>query len=121
MRNIADFIRRVRAKMGITQLQLAEKLECTKGNISAWENELHAPSYIMLAKMAEMSGVPMPHDQLGELLESMNIDYKNLNQDQLDMIRSVLKVKQEDIETVKVILSPFAKKAEDEHKRRSTD
>lgn len=59
---ISRFVKEAREAMGITQLQLSEKMSCTKGNVSAWENGRHQPSYSQMLWLSSNSGVPLPHE-----------------------------------------------------------
>lgn len=58
--NIGDWIRAARRAAGINQEQLGESLGVTKGNVSAWENNRHEPSYSQMLKIAERAGWKMP-------------------------------------------------------------
>lgn len=60
--NIGDWIRAARKAAGVNQEQLGEALGVTKGNVSAWENNRHEPSYSQMLKIAERAGwqAPLP-------------------------------------------------------------
>jgi SOS-response transcriptional repressor LexA len=58
------FVKTARAKLGKTQEEFAEMYNCTKGNVSAWENARHEPAYALLRDMAERSGIPLPQSAL---------------------------------------------------------
>ncbi len=57
---IALFVKTVRSKLDKTQEEFAEIYNCTKGNVSAWENGRHEPAYALLRDMTERSGIPLP-------------------------------------------------------------
>lgn len=57
---IALFVKAVRAALGKTQDDFAYMYNCTKGNVSAWENGRHEPTYATLADMSSRSGVALP-------------------------------------------------------------
>jgi transcriptional regulator with XRE-family HTH domain len=57
---LKDWIRVARKAAKLTQEQLGEKLGMTKGNVSAWENGRHEPSYAQLQQISEISGEPLP-------------------------------------------------------------
>ncbi|WP_322069936.1 helix-turn-helix domain-containing protein [Paraburkholderia bannensis] len=54
------WIRAARKKAGLTQEQLGEKLGVTKGNVSAWENGRHDPSYAQIQEMSALANMPLP-------------------------------------------------------------
>jgi transcriptional regulator with XRE-family HTH domain len=57
---LKDWIRVARKAAKLTQEQLGERLGMTKGNVSAWENGRHEPSYAQLQQISEISGMPLP-------------------------------------------------------------
>ncbi|MFT3720396.1 helix-turn-helix transcriptional regulator [Pseudorhodoferax sp.] len=58
--NIKDWVRSARQHAGLTQAQLGEALNVTKGNVSGWENGRHNPSYEQIRAIAQRTGVPLP-------------------------------------------------------------
>lgn len=60
--DIGQWIRTARKLAGVNQEQLGEALGVTKGNVSAWENNRHEPSYSQMLKIAERAGwkIPLP-------------------------------------------------------------
>jgi phage repressor protein C with HTH and peptisase S24 domain/DNA-binding XRE family transcriptional regulator len=54
------WIRAARKKAALTQEQLGERLGVTKGNVSAWENGRHEPSYAQIQEMAALAKLPLP-------------------------------------------------------------
>ncbi|WP_321913540.1 S24 family peptidase [Paraburkholderia sp. J11-2] len=59
------WIRAARKKAALTQEQLGERLGVSKGNVSAWENGRHEPSYAQIQEMAALANLPLP-DTTGE-------------------------------------------------------
>lgn len=57
---LKDWIRSARKASGLTQEQLGERLGVTKGNVSAWENARHEPSFAQLQQISEISGMALP-------------------------------------------------------------
>lgn len=57
---ISAWIKASRQAAGITQTDLGDALGVTKGNVSAWENGRHEPSYTQLLKIAEITKAPLP-------------------------------------------------------------
>ncbi|MEW9586776.1 S24 family peptidase [Paraburkholderia sp. DGU8] len=60
-----NWIRSARKKADLTQEQLGEKLGVTKGNVSAWENGRHEPSYAQVQEISVVTKCPMPDSQPG--------------------------------------------------------
>jgi len=58
-----NWIRSARKKADLTQEQLGEKLGVTKGNVSAWENGRHEPSYAQIQEISVVTKYPMPDSQ----------------------------------------------------------
>lgn len=63
---IRNWIRAARKKAALTQEQLGERLGVTKGNVSAWENGRHEPSYAQIQEISALAKYPMPDAQAGE-------------------------------------------------------
>jgi phage repressor protein C with HTH and peptisase S24 domain/DNA-binding transcriptional regulator YiaG len=62
---IKNWIRSARKKADLTQEQLGERLGVTKGNVSAWENGRHEPSYAQIQEISVVTKCPMPDSQPG--------------------------------------------------------
>ena len=60
-----EWIKAARLSKKLTQDQLAEALDLTKGNVSAWEVGRHEPSYGTLVKIIEITGFKGPLPGLG--------------------------------------------------------
>lgn len=58
--DIGAWVRKARIESGKTQLDLAIDLDCSKGNISLWENNKHRPSVEQVREIARVTGVPFP-------------------------------------------------------------
>ncbi len=57
---IKEWILTARSTAKMTQTQLGEELGVTKGNVSAWENGRHEPSWSQMLKISELTGVALP-------------------------------------------------------------
>lgn len=57
---IKDWVLKARKAGKLTQEQLGDHLGVTKGNISAWENGRHEPSWTQLLKISSLTGVSPP-------------------------------------------------------------
>lgn len=116
---IRKFVKDARASMGLTQPQLAEKLSCTKANVSAWENGRHQPSYSQMLWMSEQSGVPLPHDKLGKLLIEIGIDIRDLMLTNTSLLKAAINVPSEDEAQAEQILTTFNSSKEKKSRKRS--
>lgn len=54
-----DNIARLRTQAGMTQRDLAAKLEISKGTVGAWETKDTLPDYPKIQKLAELFDVPV--------------------------------------------------------------
>lgn len=57
---IGEWIKTCRTAAKMNQTQLGDALGVTKGNVSAWENDRHEPSYTQMLKIADMGQMPLP-------------------------------------------------------------
>lgn len=60
MSELGAWVKQVRTSMALSQEKFGELFACTKGNVSAWENNRHAPSVDQVLQMFQLSGVPLP-------------------------------------------------------------
>lgn len=60
---LKHWIRSARKKGGLTQEELGERLGVSKGNVSAWENGRHEPSYAQIQEISVITRYPMPDSQ----------------------------------------------------------
>jgi phage repressor protein C with HTH and peptisase S24 domain/DNA-binding XRE family transcriptional regulator len=59
MKTIAELIKQGRQAMGLTQTDLARKLNITPQSVQAWESGRSVPRALMLADISEATGIPM--------------------------------------------------------------
>lgn len=57
---LSAWVKLARTKKGLTQDQMADALGVTKGNVSAWENGRHEPSWAKILKIGHLTGEPLP-------------------------------------------------------------
>ena len=81
---IADRIKSLRQKSGMTQSQLAKKLCTTRNTVNSWEMSLSTPSSIYLVELSRIFGVTT--DYLLSLDEGMKIDISDLNEKEQSMV-----------------------------------
>ncbi len=61
MNKLGAWVKQVRTSMALSQEKFGELFACTKGNVSAWENDRHAPSADQVLQMAQLSGLALPY------------------------------------------------------------
>jgi len=79
-----DKVRALRQEKGLTQTQLASKLEITKSTISGYEQSIKSPSVEMLIKLCSLFNVSA--DYLLGLSDSMELKMSALTDDQAQLI-----------------------------------
>ena len=87
MNIIVDFgekIKHLRLGMGLTQVQLAERLHISKAMISSYETGIRFPSYDVLIKFAALFKVTT--DYLLSFDRVKSIDVTGLSDSQVDLI-----------------------------------
>ncbi|MGR2664297.1 helix-turn-helix transcriptional regulator [Chromobacterium haemolyticum] len=57
---LSEWVRAARQHAHLTQERLGELVNKTKGNISAWENGRHEPSFDQIESISRITGYPMP-------------------------------------------------------------
>ena len=62
---IAAFVKAARRRLGISQETMGALYDCTKGNVSGWENGRHEPPFHILKDLSIRSGVPLS-DQISD-------------------------------------------------------
>lgn len=105
--DIPAYIKTARTAMKMTQEQLADVLGCTKSNISGWENGRHVPTYKQLCTIAKLSGHPLPHDRANEFIEILGTELKNLDVDQIEIIRTTARINKEKRPQLRKIVGTF--------------
>ena len=60
--DIAQWVKAARTKAGLSQEELAMRLDLTKGNVSAWENRRHKPRLEQILTIHQLTGHPLPEE-----------------------------------------------------------
>ena len=87
MVNIVDFgekIKHLRQGMGLTQVQISERLHISKAMVSSYETGIRLPSYDILIKFAKFFGVTT--DYLLGFNRVKSVDVTGLSDSQVDVI-----------------------------------
>lgn len=81
---IADRIKALREKSGLTQTQLAKRLGISRSAVNSWEMSLSTPSSIYLVELSRIFGVST--DYLLSLDERIKIDITDLNEQEQEIV-----------------------------------
>ena len=82
--NIADRIRYLRDKAGMTQTDLAKRLGISRNAVNAWEMSVSTPS---LSKVIEMSRIfHVSTDYLLSISDNVLVDISDLGNDERELI-----------------------------------
>ena len=81
---IADRIKTLREKAGLTQTQLAKRLGISRSAVNSWEMSLSTPSSIYLVELSRIFGVST--DYLLSLDDRVKIDTTELNEQGQEII-----------------------------------
>ena len=74
-KTFGDFIRELRKEKGLTQKELANKLNITDKPVSKWERNLSYPDIMYISKLAQILGVKSSH--LIDLCKNDDNSYRN--------------------------------------------
>ena len=86
--NIADRIRYLRDKSGLTQTDLANKLGISRSAVNSWEMSLSTPSLSNLIEMSNIFKVSI--DYLVSASEKMLVDISNLSTEEKEIILKLI-------------------------------
>lgn len=81
---IAERIKTLREKAGLTQTQLAKRLGISRSAVNSWEMSLSTPSSIYLVELSRIFGVST--DYLLSLEDRVKIDISDLNEQEQEII-----------------------------------
>ncbi len=82
--NIADRIRYLRDKAGLTQTDLAKKLGISRSAVNAWEMSLSSPSIVNIVEMTQLFHVSS--DYLLSISDKMVVDISDLENDEQEIV-----------------------------------
>ena len=82
--DFGDKIKHLRLGMGLTQVQVSQRLHISKAMISAYETGVRLPSYDVLIKLARLYGVTT--DFLLGFDRVKSVDVTGLSDSQVDVI-----------------------------------
>ena len=85
---IADRIKTLREKAGLTQTQLAKRLGISRSAVNSWEMSLSTPSSIYLVELSRIFSVST--DSLLSLDDRVKIDITDLNEQEQEIIMKTI-------------------------------
>lgn len=85
---IADRIKELREKNGMTQTQLAKRLCVSRNAVNSWEMSISTPSSIYLVELSKIFGVST--DYLLSLEDGIKLDITDLNKHEQEMIMQLV-------------------------------
>ena len=95
-------LRVLRKQHGLTQGQLAEKLNLTKSVVSAYENDIRLPSYDVLITLSRIFKVSTDYllgqsKKEADLIESQKYyaDLTGLSEEEIDVLRNLIHLMKE--------------------------
>ena len=86
--NIADKIKYLRDKAGLTQTDLANRLGISRSAVNSWEMSLSSPSLSNIIEMTQIFHISA--DYLLSTSEKMMIDISFLNNEEKEVILKIL-------------------------------
>lgn len=86
--NIADKIRYLRDKAGLTQTDLAKRLGISRSAVNAWEMSLSSPSIANIIEMTQIFHVNAEY--LLSLSERMYVDISDLENDEREIVLKLI-------------------------------
>lgn len=87
---LSEKIKTLRVQKGLSQAQIAERLNISKNSVSVWEAGASSPSLIHLARLAQIFGVST--DYLLGVNERLTIDISEFDEFQREAIQSLTQV-----------------------------
>ena len=82
--DFGEKIRHLRCGMGLTQVEISERLHISKAMISSYETGIRLPSYSVLMEFAQLFGVTVDYLLGFDRLKS--VDVTGLSDSQVDLI-----------------------------------
>ncbi|MBR6567897.1 MAG: helix-turn-helix transcriptional regulator [Clostridia bacterium] len=86
--DVADKIRKLREQNGITQTELAQKLNITRSSVNAWEMGISAPSTQNIIELSEIFNVST--DYLLGVNKTASISVSGLSDKDIELLHSIV-------------------------------
>ena len=114
--NIGTKIKECRQQLGLTQKELADRCELTKGYISQLENDLTSPSIATLSDIIDALGTTLKeffNEEEEQKLAYKKADYVTKEQDKMQFVWLIPSAQKNEMEPALVTLAPGGETEED--------
>ncbi|HCO80141.1 MULTISPECIES: helix-turn-helix transcriptional regulator [Bacillus] len=99
-------LKKLRSQRGLSQYQVADKLDIQRGRYNSWENDIAKPSVEMLKKIADFYNVGVDFlldiekneptlNEFDEEVRTIARDINSLNNGQKDALKALIKTMQQ--------------------------
>ena len=103
---IAKYIAGKRKALGMTQKQLAEKLNMSDKSVSKWERGICLPDVSVYMELCEILGISINEFLAGEDIDAENVEKKS--EDNIIQVMKDSKKKQKNLKSILAVVTTFA-------------
>lgn len=103
---IGKYIAGKRKALGMTQKQLAEKLNMSDKSVSKWERGICLPDVSVYMELCEILGISINEFLAGEDIDAENVEKKS--EDNIIQVTKDSKKKQKDLKSILAVVTTFA-------------
>ena len=103
---IGKYIAGKRKALGMTQKQLAEKLNMSDKSVSKWERGICLPDVSVYMELCEISGISINEFLAGEDIDAENVEKKS--EDNIIQVTKDSKKKQKNLKSILAVVTTFA-------------
>ena len=103
---IGKYIAGKRKALGMTQKQLAEKLNMSDKSVSKWERGICLPDVSVYMELCEILGISINEFLAGEDIDAENVEKKS--EDNIIQVTKDSKKKQKNLKSILVVVTTFA-------------
>lgn len=103
---IGKYIAGKRKALGMTQKQLAEKLNMSDKSVSKWERGICLPDVSVYMELCEMLGISINEFLAGEDIDAENVEKKS--EDNIIQVTKDSKKKQKNLKSILAVVTTFA-------------
>lgn len=103
---IGKYIAGKRKALGMTQKQLAEKLNMSDKSVSKWERGIYLPDVSVYMELCEILGISINEFLAGEDIDAENVEKKS--EDNIIQVTKDSKKKQKNLKSILAVVTTFA-------------
>ena len=103
---IGKYIAGKRKALGMTQKQLAEKLNMSDKSVSKWERGICLPDVSVYMELCEILGISINEFLAGEDIDAENVEKKS--EDNIIQVTKDSKKKQKNLKSILAVVTTFA-------------